>query len=100
MEQEEEGRRIKSMVVRRARKRAVSYLQQADQAMQAYKVHLGFDMMKEARSVLKRSTGPVETEDLIGRATRIRRDLVAMRRIITTRHQLMDNREYRHSLHT
>ena len=75
------------MVVRRARKRAVSYLQQADQAMQAYKVHLGFDMMKEFQSVLEGSAGPMETEDSIVRASRIRRGLVAIRGIIITRYK-------------
>ena len=50
------------MVIRRANKDAVGYLGQKEKITKDYLVHMGFDMLNEAKSILEKATGPLDTE--------------------------------------
>ena len=56
--------------------------------------------MNEAKSILEKATCPLDTEDSIGRATKIRRDLAARKWIVSVNYKLKRNSEYVKSLHT
>ena len=90
----QEGATITPMVIRRANKDAVGCLDQKGKIMKDYLVHMGFDMLNEAKSILEKATGPLDTEDSIGRATKIRCDLAALKRIVTVNCRLKRNSGY------
>ena len=96
----QEGGATIPMVIRRANKEAVGYLDQGKKITEDYLVHMGFDMLNKAKSILEKATGPSDTEDTIGRATKIRRDLAALERIVSVNYKLKRNSEHVKSLHT
>ena len=87
----QEGEATTPMVIRRANKDAVEYLDRGEKITDDYLIHMGFDMLSEAKSILEKATGPLDTEDTIGRATKIRRDLVALKGIVSVNYKLRRN---------
>lgn len=60
----------------------------------------GIRHAERSKSILENATGPLDTEDTIGRAKKIRRDLGALKGIVTVKYKLRWDNEYVKSVHT